>query len=80
LGLEQNSSFVKLSVDFEKKGSLTNFLGVKIKNENGILFAYPNAGNGSGDFASLVHIDGWVVLPAGQNHFEAGCLLEFVPC
>ncbi|MFY7706608.1 MAG: molybdopterin molybdotransferase MoeA [Flavobacteriales bacterium] len=80
LGLEQNSSFVKLAVDFEKKGSLTNFLGVKIKNENGILFAYPNAGNGSGDFASLVHIDGWVVLPAGQNHFEAGCLLEFVPC
>lgn len=80
LGLEQHISLVKLAENFEKKGSLTNFLGVKIKNENGVLLAYPSAGNGSGDFASLVHIDGWAILPAGQNHFEAGSLLEFVPC
>jgi molybdopterin molybdotransferase len=61
-----------LANDFSFGPPLTYFLQVKIKNENGKLMAYPTAGGGSGDFANLKDVDGFLQLPLEQNEFKAG--------
>lgn len=61
-----------LASDFSFGPLLTYFLQVKIKNENGKLMAYPAAGGGSGDFANLKDVDGFLQLPLEQNEFKAG--------
>ena len=49
------------------KPNLTYFLQVKLYYENGILKAYPVKGNGSGDLASLVNTDAFIVLPKTEE-------------
>ncbi|HCW06609.1 MAG TPA: molybdopterin molybdenumtransferase MoeA [Cytophagales bacterium] len=61
-----------LAKDFSFAPSLTYFLQAKIKNENGKLMAYPDAGGGSGDFVNLIDVDGFVELPRKKNEFKAG--------
>lgn len=61
-----------LASDFSFKPALTYFLQVKIKNEEGKLMAYPDAGGGSGDFANLKLVDGFLELPADPQLFHAG--------
>ena len=60
------------------KPKLSYFLQVKIKNENGALYALPLKHNGSGDFISLVEADGFVELPNSENElFEKGKIVNF---
>jgi molybdopterin molybdotransferase len=61
-----------LAKDFSFQPSLTHFLQVSIRNEGGKLMAYPEAGGGSGDFANLKKVDGFLELPPERVQFEAG--------
>lgn len=68
-----------LAKDFSFKAPLTYFLQVKIENENGKLVAYPQAGGGSGDFANLKEVDGFIELPAYEIDFKAGQVFNYFP-
>ena len=68
-----------LAKDFSFKPPLTYFLQVKIQNENGNRMAYPDAGGGSGDFANLKEVDGFLELPAEKNDFKKGEVFSFIP-
>ncbi|MBI3482292.1 MAG: molybdopterin molybdotransferase MoeA [Bacteroidetes bacterium] len=74
LSLSLNRSIKKqkaiLAEDFTFAPQLTYFLQVKVENENGKLMAYPSAGGGSGDFANLKDVDGFLELPLGQSEFQ----------
>jgi molybdopterin molybdotransferase len=60
------------------KPKLSYFLQVKIKKENGAMYAFPLNHNGSGDFISLVDADGFVELPSSDNAmFEKGKIVNF---
>ncbi len=67
-----NSQFAVLIEDFHFEPQLTYFLQVKIKNENGTLMAHPHKGGGSGDFANLKDVDGFLELPLGRKRFSIG--------
>jgi molybdopterin molybdotransferase len=76
----QTEEFQKviLSENVVFKPKLSYFLQVKIKNENGTLYAFPLKHNGSGDFISLVDADGFVELPKRENElFEKGEIINF---
>ncbi len=68
-----------LAEDFSFKPGLTYFLQVKVKNESGKLSAYPMQGGGSGDFANLKEVDGFLELPASQEEFKAQEVYPFIP-
>ncbi len=61
-----------LAKDFSFKPPLTYFLQVSVQLEQGQLKAYPSAGGGSGDFANLKDVDGFIELPAQTSDFKAG--------
>lgn len=66
-----------LAKDFSFSPHLIYFLQVKIENERGKLMAYPMAGGGSGDFANLKDVDGFLQLPLEQNEFKAGAVFAY---
>lgn len=68
----ENQNFAVLGEDFNFKPTLTYFLQVKIINKEGILMAFPDAGNGSGDLANLAKNDGFLELPSDRTSFEKG--------
>ncbi|MBS1680579.1 MAG: molybdopterin molybdotransferase MoeA [Bacteroidetes bacterium] len=68
-----------LASDFSFAPQLTYFLQVKIENENGKLMAHPHVGGGSGDFANLKEVDGFLELQINQTHFEKGSAFQFIP-
>jgi molybdopterin molybdotransferase len=72
LGVTSKKQFAVLATDFSFAPKLTYFLQVAVKNENGKLMAYPNAGGGSGDFANLKDVDGFLELPLDKTDFKAG--------
>ncbi|MFM7858665.1 MAG: molybdopterin molybdenumtransferase MoeA, partial [Flammeovirgaceae bacterium] len=72
LGLEWPQQYAILAEDFTFKPNLTYFLQVKIKNVNGHWMAYPHSGQGSGDFANLTEVDGFLELPKEKQTFVAG--------
>ncbi len=61
-----------LASDFSFTPKLTYFLQVEVKYENGKLMAYPHKGGGSGDFANLKNVDGFLELCANQSEFKVG--------
>ncbi len=77
LGLVSEKNVAILAKDFQFKPTLTYFLQVKTTNEHGKLMAYPNAGGGSGDFANLKDVTGFLELPAHQSEFKAGEIFPF---
>lgn len=79
LMVTEHTSCAILAEDFIFKPSLTYYLQVKVKNESGKLMAYPDAGGGSGDFANLKTIDGFLELPLERSSFEAGEVFPFIP-
>lgn len=72
LRYEQKKSFVILGKNFSFAFPLTYFLQVRIENESGKLIAYPDAGGGSGDFANLKNVDGFIELPSDKKEFKEG--------
>ncbi len=79
LGSEIKDQSAILATDFSFTPALTYFLQVKIKNENGKLMACPIVGGGSGDFANLKDVDGFLELSLMQNEFTHGSVLPFHP-
>lgn len=68
-----------LATDFSFKPDLTYFLEVSVINEKGLLKAYPRAGAGSGDFANLKEVHGFLELPKGRTDFKAGEVFDYYP-
>lgn len=79
LGRESDFQKAILAEDFKFKPQLTYFLQVKVKNENGSLMAYPITGGGSGDFANLKDVDGFLELPLDKNEFLKESVYPFIP-
>jgi len=77
LGQVTTPEFAFLASDFMFKGNdMTYFLQVSIKNENGNLLAYPYPGGGSGDFANLKEVTGFMELPENKGMYLKN---EFYP-
>ncbi len=66
-----------LAKDFSFKPPLTYFLQVNVQNEKGQLLAHPMAGGGSGDFANLKDVHGFIELPAQSSEFKAGQVYDY---
>lgn len=79
LGLKSATHTAILGKDFTFPPPLTYFLQVKIIIESGKLVAYPDAGGGSGDFANLGDVDGFLELPADQFEFKKNEIFPFIP-
>jgi len=78
-GLPDQSLFAVLATDYKFQPKLTHFLQVKVRNEAGMLKAYPDAGGGSGDFANLKEVDGFLELPLERSEFKAGDVFPYYP-
>jgi molybdopterin molybdotransferase len=72
LGIVEPTQSAILAEDFSYEGSTTYFLQVAVKIEDGVAIAYPRAGGGSGDFANLKDVNGFLELPSGPDKFQAG--------
>lgn len=79
LHVEYQQQYAILAKDFKFDPKLTYFLQVTVKNENGKLMAYPDAGGGSGDFANLKKVTGFLELSLDKNQFEAGEVYPYFP-
>jgi molybdopterin molybdotransferase len=77
IGLKSENNYAILARDFQFKPALTYFLQVKTVNEQGKLMAYPQAGGGSGDFANLKDVNGFLELPMDQSEFKSGEVFPF---
>jgi molybdopterin molybdotransferase len=64
--------FARLGEDFSFTPDLTYFLQVRTKNDSGAVVAYPRPGGGSGDFANLTEVDGFLELPREKSEFKKG--------
>lgn len=67
-----NPDKVILACDYTFKSDLTYFLQVKLENNNGVLYAHPLTGNGSGDLANLAQADAFIELPSNKSEFKKG--------
>jgi molybdopterin molybdotransferase len=79
LRVELRPVLAVLGKDFSFAPKLTYFLQVQVKNEGGKLVAYPDQGGGSGDFANLKKIDGFLELPLEKTDFKAGEVFPYIP-
>lgn len=68
----KNNDFAVLSEDFSFPPEVTYFLQVKIESKNGMIYATPIKGKGSGDLANLVDTDAFLELPADSSNFDQG--------
>jgi molybdopterin molybdotransferase len=75
--VNQNNNAI-LSTDYTFKPDLTYFLQVKIDTRDGVLAAVPDAGEGSGDFANLRNVDGFIELPSERSEFKKGEMFSFI--
>lgn len=78
LGIKLGKTRATLATDFTFKPDLTYFLQVKIDTSNGQLSATPDAGEGSGDFANLRNVDGFLELPSERSEFKKGDVLPYI--
>ena len=67
-----------LGEDFSFPNSLTYFLQVSVENQGGRLMAYPVPGGGSGDFANLKNVSGFLELPLEASAFRAGEVFPYI--
>lgn len=78
-GVEASQSSATLAQDFFFPAPLTYFVQVSLRNEGGRLMAYPLPGGGSGDFANLKNVSGFLELPLEKNEFRAGEVFSYIP-
>ncbi len=79
IGAKPSTDYAVLESDIELKGDLTHFLQVKLKNEGGSRLAIPVPGRGSGDFANLRDVDGFLEIPQGKSTCSAGEIFALIP-
>ena len=72
MGATPPSASAVLAKDFTFSPALTYFLQVTVLNEGGRLMATPVPGGGSGDFANLKNVNGFLELPLEKTEFRAG--------
>lgn len=70
--------FAILAEDFSFANPLTYFLQVSLRNEAGRSVAYPVPGAGSGDFANLKNVTGFLELPLERSTFNAGEVFPYI--
>jgi molybdopterin molybdotransferase len=68
-----------LGADFNFKPDLTYFLQVRVAWDKGQLIAHPIPGEGSGDFANLRNVDGFIELPSERSEFKKGEAFPYYP-
>jgi molybdopterin molybdotransferase len=78
LGTEVKSQAAVLAEDFKFAPALTYFLQVRVSGDGGVMKAWPAAGGGSGDFANLASVDGFLELPSDREVFRAGEVFPFL--
>jgi molybdopterin molybdotransferase len=79
LTVKRKANYAVLGKDFTFQPNLTYFVQVRVENEEGRLTAYPDAGGGSGDFANLKNVDGFLELPLEKSTFRAGEAFPYFP-
>lgn len=72
MGVVLREKLAVLGTDFSFPHPLTYFLQVEVRNDRGRLIAWPYPGGGSGDFANLKKVSGFLELPLEKNDFKAG--------
>lgn len=78
LGIKHGKRQAILAADFVFRPDLTYFLQVKIDASEGRLLAIPDPGEGSGDFANLRNVDGFIELPSERSDFKKGEIFPFI--
>ena len=78
LGVAVPESFAILGKDYSFPPLLTCFLQVSTRNEAGRTVAQPLPGGGSGDFANLKNVTGFVELPLEKTEFIAGEAFPYI--
>jgi molybdopterin molybdotransferase len=78
-GLAPEQPHALLNNDFTFHPALTYFLQVTLTNENGVMMATPVVGGGSGDFANLKEVTGFLELPADKKEFKKGEVYPYIP-
>jgi molybdopterin molybdotransferase len=71
-GAEIETVTARLTSDVKFSAPLTYFLQVRLEIKNGEFLAHPCAGGGSGDFANLKDVHGFLELPLEKTTFKAG--------
>lgn len=67
-----------LAKDYTFSPPLTCFLQVAVRLEDGCAMAYPAPGGGSGDFANLKNVTGFLELPLEKSEFRAGEVFPYI--
>jgi molybdopterin molybdotransferase len=71
-----NKNVAILETNFSIKSNFTYFLQVNAQNINGKIIAKPIKGNGSGDFANLIEVNGFLELNfETEQMFQKGSVL-----
>ena len=78
LGEKVKPKLLELGTDVVFKPSLTYFLPVSVDALEHRSVAIPQFGNGSGDLANLVKVDGFLELPADRDSFTQGERFPFL--
>jgi len=78
-GVHDAPRFAVLAEDFSTPLGTTYFLQVGIRNERGVLMAYPDAGGGSGDLANLKDVSGFLEISETQGDARKGQVFPYYP-
>lgn len=79
MGVKSIEQTAILTSSIEFKPALTYFLQVRAVHDQGKFIAVPVPGGGSGDFANLKAVNGFLELPADRSSFDAGEVFPFIP-
>lgn len=77
MGIPSQPVQIELGSDVYFKPALTYFVPIELRMEHHKLIGIPHPGHGSGDLANLTRADGFMELPAGEEHHHAGNLYPF---
>lgn len=77
-GVSISESSAVLAQDVSFAAPLTYFVQVSVRNEDGRAMAYPFPGGGSGDFANLKNVTGFLELPLEKNEFKVGEAFPYI--
>lgn len=78
LGAPPDEQYAILGEDFSFPGPLTYFLQVSLQHDRGRAVAWPVPGGGSGDFANLKNVTGFLELPLEKTDFKAGEVFPYI--